>query len=76
MNHIRFAAQMFLAQPIILPPGQEPNVGKEGEHSFVWAILLSNGLFIPLVTIVVALRIYTKFTMTKQVFLDDCECDS
>lgn len=64
---------MFLAQPILIPPGQDPNFGKEGEESLVWAILLSNGLFIPLVTIVVALRIYTKVSMTKQVFLDDCE---
>ncbi|KAJ4387515.1 hypothetical protein N0V93_008108 [Gnomoniopsis smithogilvyi] len=62
---------MFLAQPIILPPGQDPNAGKEVDDSLVWAILLSNGLFIALVTIVVALRIYTKFTMAKQVFLDD-----
>lgn len=64
---------MFLAQPIIIPPGQDPNFGKEGGESLVWAILLSNGLFIPLVTIVVALRIYTKVSMTKQIFLDDCE---
>lgn len=65
---------MFLSQPIILPPGQDPNDGKEVGDSLVWAILLSNGLFIPIVTIVVALRIYTKFSMAKRLFVDDCEC--
>ncbi|KAJ4418213.1 hypothetical protein N0V82_005687 [Gnomoniopsis sp. IMI 355080] len=62
---------MFLAQPIIIPPGQDPNLGTESDESLVWAILLSNGLFIPLVTIVIALRIYTKLSMAKQIFLDD-----
>lgn len=64
---------MFLAQPIVIPPGQDPNFGTESEQSLVWAILLSNGLFIPLVTIVIALRIYTKLSMARQIFLDDCE---
>lgn len=64
---------MFLAKPVIIPPGQDPNFGSEREQSLVWAILLSNGLFIPLVTIVLGLRIYTKVSMTKKLFLDDCE---
>lgn len=68
-------AEMFLTKPIVFPAsGQDPNFARPGEPSLVWAILLSNGLFIPLVAIVIALRIFTKFSMTKQVFLDDCKC--
>lgn len=74
-NYIHLQAQMFLAQPVTAPPpGQDPDFERPGGQSLVWAILLSNGLFIPLVTIVIAMRIYTKFSMTKQIFLDDCKC--
>lgn len=65
---------MFLTQPIIFPAsGQNYIIDSTGEPSLAWAILLSNGLFIPLVTIAIALRIFTKLSIAKKLFLDDCK---
>lgn len=65
---------MFLTKPLHF--SETSGVGRidrSDDPSLVWSVVLSNGLFIPLVAIFITLRLFTKFSIAKQVFLDDCQ---
>lgn len=62
---------MFMTEPLNPEATAIPDTSDHSSGAL--SILVTNGVFIPLVTIITALRIYTKFFMARNLFLDDCK---
>lgn len=64
---------MFLTKPLTYDLAAPLQAARSGQPSLAWSVNTSNGLFLALVFLFISLRIFTKLTIAKKVYVDDCE---